>query len=72
MFQYVLRNERDCMCEKRRLYADLSYLDFMLGTSSSGARFCQSMALRYDFPFAPASDGVNATDGAECPALSCL
>lgn len=28
------------------------------------------MALRYVFPFAPRPDGVNAADGAQCPALA--
>lgn len=62
--------ETVCASEKLMLYADLSYLDFTLETLSSGPIFCKSMALHYAFPFAPRSDGVNAADGAQCPALA--
>ena len=58
-----------CASEKLTLYTDLSYLDFIFENLSSGPSFCKPMALRYAFSFVPRSDGVNASDGTQCPPL---
>lgn len=67
---YSEMRETVCASEKLMLYTDLSYFDFILEILSSGSSFHKSMALHYAFFFAPRSDGVNAADGAQCPALA--